>query len=419
MNSVYTILFYLAIPLILLRLWWKGRKLPQYRQRIRERFGFYSNTGLGSCIWLHAVSYGESVAADELIKNILKTYPDTPLLITNMTITGSQRVQSQFSDQVQHVYVPYDVPFTINRFLKHFNPKLAIIMETELWPNLHRICHQHKIPILLANARLSKKSTRNYAKIKSFIKNVLDYITIIAPQSRTDGKRFKLLGANKNKIIVTGNLKCDLTPPQDQIDLAKKHRANWPNPRPVFVAASTHDGEETLVLEAFSAIKKNIPDCLLILVPRHPNRFDDVWTLCDQSEFAPVKKTDHPVLNNDVDILFGNTMGEMYYFYSLADVAFVGGSLVPIGGHNLLEPTAIGVPIVTGPHLFNTAELENFFPKDVARIEVTDEHSLADAMISLLQDAQQRQELVSHAQKKWKESQGALEKTMALVKQLM
>lgn len=417
--SFYTLAFYLASPLILGRLWWRGRDDIAYRQRIGERFGHYQSKPVAQSIWLHAVSYGEAVAAESLIKQLMTSYPEHTIVITTMTITGSQRITSQFGAQVQHVYIPYDLPAAIRRFIKHFNPKMGILMETELWPNLLKTCEQHNIPMMIANGRLSMRSTRGYARIKPMVNKMVNSLSIIATQSKTDAKRFKLLGANKKSVHVAGNLKNDFTPPQDQIDAGKQLRATINQPRPVWVAASTHEGEEAMVLEAYREIKNTIPDCLLILVPRHPERFDSIFELCSQCDFTVIRRSKQDPIRSETDILLGDTMGEMFIFYAMSDVALVAGSLQPIGGHNLLEPTSVGIPIITGPHLFNTADVNQLFPKDKARREVSNTQELAQAVTTLLQHPEKRVQLVHNAQRRWQANQGALNRHLNLINELI
>lgn len=402
------------MPAILLRMWWRGRKNPAYRQRLWERFGYYKTDPLPQCIWLHAASYGETVAAEQLIEQLLSHYPELPLLITNMTITGSNRVRERFKDRVRHVYTPYDVPAGVKRFLKHFKPKLGIIIETELWPNLLEHCHDQNIPILLANARLSESSARGYNKIKKFTKKMLGCLTHIAAQSQTDADRFLFLGANSDQISVVGNLKCDISADKIQIEQGKAKRST----RPTWIAASTHDGEETQVLASLASVKKQHPDSLLILVPRHPERFDDVTQLCQAKGFKTQRYTSKTELTSDVDILIGDTMGQLYYFYAMADIAFVGGSLVPIGGHNILEAIVADLPVITGPHLFSIAEMNQQFPTPACRLEATNSDTLAKAVIMLLDDKNTRRQLTQSARTALMSNHGALDKHIGLIKNI-
>lgn len=420
MNRLYTLLFYLALPFIVARLWWRGRKLPAYRQRIKERFGFYNTPKHAQTLWVHAVSYGEMVAADNLVNHLLEHYSDQHIVITNMTTTGAERAQQRFAskmpDRVTQVYLPYDFPGAIKRFLRHFQPRFGLIMETELWPNLLRYCHRRQMPILLANARLSTRSTRGYARIKSLTGPMMHAIQHIGAQTRTDARRFKLLGAKNAQLSVVGNVKFDAEPNVEQITRAKTTRQNWTRPqRPVFIAASTHEGEEAQVLEAFAKIKTHQPETLLILVPRHPDRFADVLGLCQTKPYQVARHSQQEQPTSDTDILLGDTMGELFYFYGLSDVAFVGGSLTPIGGHNLIEPISAEVPVITGPHLFHQAEIQQRFPQGRCRLVVSDADALAKAVLTLFHNESQRTELITTARKIWLESQGALARHCALI----
>lgn len=420
MRGVYTTCFYLALPLILLRVLWRSRQLPQRRQRVAERFGRYHTPALKQSIWLHAVSYGEMVAAEQLIEHLLQRYPTYTLVITNMTLTGSQRTQAQFKDRVVNVYLPYDLPFAIKRFLAHFKPTVGIIMETELWPNLLSQCQDNAIPVILANARLSERSLKGYGKICSLTQPMLNQLSHICAQSETDAQRFEQLGAPVDRVSVLGNLKNDLMPNQDHIARALNDKAHWENnTRPVLIAASTHEGEEAIILEALHTIKAALPELLLILVPRHPERFDSVTQLCQQQDFEVLARSCDLPPTPDTDILLGDSMGEMYYFYALSDVALVAGSLVPIGGHNIIEPIMVGLPVLTGPHLFHIAELQAIFPAPQCRLEVTDSQSLAQTIIKLMGSTPLRQELVCAAQKAHANNQGALKRHLALIGQFV
>lgn len=405
----------MAVPAILLRMWWRGRKNPEYRQRWRERFSYYNTAPLKECIWLHAASYGETVAAEQLIEHLLLQYPEQPFLITNMTITGSSRVRARFNNRVNHVYIPYDLPGAVQRFLKHFKPKLGIIIETELWPNLLEHCAAKKVPILLANARLSEASARGYNKIKKTCHQMLTSLSHIAAQSQTDANRFLSLGANSKRISVTGNLKCDLTADQEQTIKGKENRSK----RPTWIAASTHDGEEQQILSAFTLIKKHHPDCLLIIVPRHPERFDDVTQLCESAGFKTQRHTNTCELADDTDILIGDIMGQLYYFYAMADIAFVGGSLVPVGGHNILEAIAVDLPVITGPHLFSIAEMNQQFPAPSCRLEITNDQTLAKTIIELLDNENLRTQITESAKLALANNLGALNKHLKLIESIV
>lgn len=353
MRQIYTLAYYCALPLIILRTLWRTRKNKDHIRRLGERLGFVQFNERCS-IWLHAVSYGEAIAAEPLIKNLKLTYPDQAIVITTMTLTGAIRVETTWKTdaRIHHFYLPYDIPFAIKRFLKRVKPRIGIIMETELWPNLLDMAGKQNLPLLLANARLSERSFKGYLKIARLISPLLKNITQIAAQSEEDQTRFVQLGAREEQTCTLGNLKFDITPPLTLIDQGTEMKTKL-SFEPIIVAASTHPNEEEQLLTVFSKIKESHPRALLVLVPRHPERFDEVSQLCLKKGFAIARRSRNELPNNTQSVFIGDTMGEMYLYYALADIAFVGGSLIPLGGHNLLEPAALKLPIVTGPHLFN------------------------------------------------------------------
>lgn len=418
MHILYDLLTYLATPFVLLRLWWRGRTLPAYRQRIRERFGYYQLPALQDCIWLHAVSLGETVAAEPMINRLLAMYPDKQLVVTAMTTTGSER-QQRLGERVHHVYFPYDMPHVVKRFLNATKPKLLILMETELWPNVLKQCQKQQIPVLLANARLSEKSLRTYQHLHSLARNMVKRLSVIAAQSNQDAARYRLLGASDEQIQVLGNIKFDMNLPTEQLEQAQVWRSDWPSRRKVLVAASTHDGEETKVLAAFKQIKQRIPEALLILVPRHPDRFSKVTSLCQQQGFETITRSSGSDVFEDVDVVIGDTMGEMYFYYGCADLAFVAGSFAPIGGHNILETAASGTPIIVGPHMHNFYQIRQLFLDDQALIEVQDENELAEVATHLLQHDLQRDELVENANRVLANNRDALNKHLEVIKTLL
>lgn len=394
MRLFYTSLFFIAIPLIILRLIWRGFSANAYWHRWSERFG---NSPIVSedaaIIWLHAVSVGEVEACRPLVKQLRIEYPEHQLLITTMTPTGSERVKLLFEESVLHCYLPYDLPFAISRFLNRTKPQFGIIMETEIWPNLIFCCQQREIPLVLANARLSERSAKGYARFPKFIKETLQSLPLIAAQGQEDRQRFQQLGANIENVHAIGNLKYEITLPASLTEQADAMRHIWDRNRPVWVAASTHEGEEEMVINASRQVRAPFPDLLLIIVPRHPQRFDRVAALAGKAGFKTLRRSDQQACPADVQILVVDTMGELPLFYAASDVAFVGGSLVPHGGHNVLEPAALGRAIITGPHYFNFNEITTDFIAAEAVIEVNDTQSLADTTIKLLQNPQQRAQM--------------------------
>ncbi len=416
MRIFYTVLFFISLPFILLRLIWRGFQAPAYWQRWPERFG----NGLTlsqqqAVIWIHAVSVGEVEATRPLVKALQERFSNHHLLITTMTPTGSDRVKQLYGETVSHCYLPYDIPFAIQRFLARTQPQFGIIMETELWPNLLLCCQKNKIPLVLANARMSEKSATGYLRFAAFTKKVLNSLSIIAAQSEQDRQQFKRLGADIKTIHAIGNLKYEIALPVGIREEAQMMRDMWNKARPVWVAASTHEGEEELILNASRTIRARFPDLLVIIVPRHPERFDRVAALSQRSGFNTLRRSERRPCRSDIDVLVVDSMGELPLFYSCCDVAFVGGSLVPVGGHNVLEPAALGRAILTGPHVFNFSEITQQFISAEAAIMVDSAQTLANAVSELLADPQRREQMGDAALKLITSSQGASSRLINLI----
>jgi len=416
LKLLYTTLFTLGLPFIILRLIWRGFRAPAYWHRWSERFGASPTLSQKPVIWIHAVSVGEVEACRPLVKALQTEYPKHQLLITTMTPTGSARVKLLFSDSVVHCYLPYDIPFAIKRFLHRTKPQFGIIMETEIWPNLLSICHQSDIPLVLANARLSERSAKGYARFSGFIRSVLNDLSLIAAQGADDKKRFQQLGAENKKVHAIGNLKYEINLPASLKEQAAAMRNMWDNNRPVLVAASTHEGEEEMLLHAARQIRAHFADLLLIIVPRHPERFDRVAALAQKSGINTLRRSEHRPCPSDVQVLIVDTMGELPLFYAASDVAFVGGSLVPHGGHNLLEPAILGRAVVTGPHFFNFNEITKQFLGADAALQVNDTQELAKTVITLLQNSEQRAQMTEAGLKLIANSQGASTRLVNLIK---
>lgn len=386
MRYFYTLLFYLALPAVLLRLWWRGRRAPDYRLRWRERFGYCPPVPTG-CLWVHAVSLGETRAALPLIRALRERYPDRAVLVTSMTPTGSQQVRQSLGDKVHHCYLPYDLPDAVARFLYRTRPALGVIMETELWPNLFRACATAGIPLLLANARLSERSARGYARVPGLVRRTLGCLAQVAAQSAADAERFRRLGLDPERVRITGNIKYDLSLPAGLHSQGAELRQRlFVGGRPIWIAASTHPGEDEQVLAAFASLRTSVPALLLVLVPRHPERFNDVAELCRACGYRVVRRSERRPCAPDTDVFLGDSMGELLLFYAAADVAFVGGSLVPVGGHNVLEPALLGVPVVFGPHMFNFTEAGDHLLAAGAAWQVADADGLAQQLVQLLQN---------------------------------
>lgn len=396
-----------------MRILWRSLRQPAYRKRLKERLGFYP-IKLEKCIWIHAVSMGETIAAVPLIKSLQKNMPHTPILITSMTPTGAKQVKTIFGDSVYHVYLPYDLSGAVKRFYHAMNPIIGVIIETELWPNLIAIGQQKKIPLCLVNARLSERSMRGYKKVASLTRSMLQQLTIIAAHGQADAERFIALGAQKEKVIVTGNIKFDLELNHDLLDKVAALRALLGADRFIWIAASTHEGEEEIILEVHKQIRVYSKDALLILVPRHPNRFDAIAKLAGQS-FNTVRRSQTQPVTAETAVYLGDTMGELLLLYGVADVAFVGGSLIPRGGHNMLEPAALGKPILTGTHVFNFKEISQLFIAEKALTKVADIGALTQELKLLILEPPLRTQRGAQAKKVMKANSGALLKQLEII----
>ncbi|EUB84189.1 lipid IV(A) 3-deoxy-D-manno-octulosonic acid transferase [Pseudomonas sp. GM30] len=397
-RTLYTALFYLGLPLVAIRLWLRSRKAPAYAKRIGERFSCGMPSLRPGGIWVHAVSVGESIAAAPMIRALLQRYPQLPITVTCMTPTGSERIQALFANEprIQHCYLPYDLPCAAARFLDRAQPKLAVIMETELWPNHIHQCAMRGIPVALANGRLSERSARGYGRFSKLTAPMLAEMSFFAVQTEAEAQRFRDLGARPQTVEVTGSIKFDLTIDPQLLQRAHELRGQWQAlERPVWIAASTHEGEDEVVLDAHRRLLANYPNALLILVPRHPERFNSVFELCQREGFATVRRSTGANVEADTSVLLGDTMGELLFLYALADSAFVGGSLVPNGGHNLLEPAALAKPVISGPHLFNFLDIAAQLREAGALVEVDDDEGLAvevQRLFELPRDAQRMAE---------------------------
>ncbi|MCD6046259.1 MAG: 3-deoxy-D-manno-octulosonic acid transferase, partial [Gammaproteobacteria bacterium] len=331
----------------------------------------------------------------------------------------AERVAALFDDSVQHCFVPYDLPQAIQRFLARKKPKILIVMETELWPNLLYVGQLHKLPVLLANARLSARSLRGYQKIGFWMKNILKAFHYIAAQTKDDANRFSALGASAQQLVITGSVKFDMAVPQSSIQQAHLFRERFGATRPIWIAASTHEGEEEMVLKAAQLVLQQLPHALLLWVPRHPERFSKVVSLAKKQGLNVALRSSDEAIADTMQIVVGDSMGELLAYYGASDVAFVGGSLIPTGGHNLLEPAMLGLPVITGPHIFNFTEIFRLLQQADALRVVNDEQSLAIAVLALLQDRALSAQLGQHGLQVVQQNQGAVNKHMALIEQLL
>lgn len=414
-RTLYTALFYLGLPLVAIRLWLRSRKAPAYAKRIGERFSYGMPILQPGGIWVHAVSVGESIAAAPMIRALLQRYPQLPITVTCMTPTGSERIQALFANEprIQHCYLPYDLPCAAARFLDRVQPKLAVIMETELWPNHIHQCAKRGIPVALANGRLSERSAKGYGRFSKLTAPMLAEMSLFAVQTEAEAQRFRDLGARPETVEVTGSIKFDLTIDPQLLQRAAELRGQWQaQERPVWIAASTHEGEDEVVLDAHRRLLANHPDALLILVPRHPERFNSVFELCQREGFATVRRSTGASVDAQTSVLLGDTMGELLFLYALADSAFVGGSLVANGGHNLLEPAALAKPVISGPHLFNFLDIAAQLRSAGALAEVDDAEGLATEVQRLFELPRDAQRMAEAGLSVMRRNQGALQRLL-------
>ena len=408
------------IPALLLRLILRSRRTPGQASRWRERLGFYA--GLASAsrpIWIHAVSVGETMAAVPLVRALHEQFDGIAILLTTTTATGAETVARMLGDSVQHVYFPYDLPRVVQRFLKHFQPRILLVMETELWPNTFAVCHQAGLPIVLANARLSARSMRGYQRVACLSRSTVRIIDHIAAQTSDDAARFIALGAEPARIAVIGSLKFDLDLPASVHEQAAAVRRELGNNRSLLIAASTREGEEALVLDAFRDIERELPQALLLLVPRHPERFDEVAQLCASRGLRFRRRSQGRQCSAQDQVYVVDSMGELPRHYAAADVAFVGGSLLPFGGHNVLEPAVLGRPVLVGPHTFNFTDIVALLSAAGALVVVDDASQLAAAALRWLRDSNERDRVGHLAREVVHRHRGATHRTVGVVRDLL
>lgn len=411
---IYTLLLTLAIPFALGRLYVLGKKNPLYRKRWKERLGFIPFK-LDACLWFHCVSLGESIAATPLIKKLIEAYGPGKIFITNTTPTGSEYILKTFKTDVHHCYFPYDHPLIVKRLLRQINPHILILMETELWPCLIQQVCQRKIPIILTNARLSAKSQKKYAWFGQMTQTMLNQLTLIAAQTEADAKRFCELGISPEKVLVTGNVKYDAKIQPDTLARAEELRKiSWPN-RPVWIAGSTHEGEEAIILAAHKKILEVEPDTLLILVPRHVDRCTSVVDLIKSLNLnVALRSQNHPI-HSGTQVYLGDTFGEMMLLYAASDIAFVGGSLIERGGHNLLEPAALKKACLSGPHTFNFVQVTELLSQAEALSIVHHKDDLAQTVLTLINDPDKRNRMGNRGFQVVEANKGALNKQFEVI----
>jgi 3-deoxy-D-manno-octulosonic-acid transferase len=418
LRILYSVVMYALVPVMLYHLVWRGLRDRNYFRRWSERFGWYSGPGLRESLWVHAVSVGEVNAAATLVDALRAAYPGNPVVVTTTTPTGAARVQALWGGRVRHLYLPYDLPGAVRRFLRHAGPRLALILETEIWPNLYLGSHARGIPLMLVNARLSQRSGRGYRPVLPLIRLAMGQVDLIAAQTDADARRLRAVGAREARIRIVGNLKYDLRLPDGLDTQARRWRAGWDSARPVWIAASTHEDEERLVLDVHAALRKRFPDLLLLWAPRHPERFGAVTEQAQHRGFRVRTRSACELPAIDTDCFVLDSMGELLAFYAAADAAFVGGSLQAIGGHNVLEPAALGVPSVVGPHTFNFVEATTLMRDEGALLQVEDVGGLESALALLLDDAPRRRAMGAAGRLTVERERGALARTLQLIARL-
>ena len=407
-RTLYNLIACLLLPIMVLRLLFKSIKTPAYRQRINERLGLINKIPV-PIIWLHCVSVGEFRAATVLIDQLIKHYPEHRVLVSTTTLAGSQAVTDYYKSVVLHLYFPFDLPLIVNRYIKQINPKICILLETEIWANLLHSLNQQNIPSLLVNARLSPRSLAKYQKFApELTKQTLNKFSSIATQNQNTANRLLELGASTDKVTVAGNIKFDQNPTADAT-VSKQLKAIIGN-RKVVVFASTHRGEEAQIINAYLAHKDDI-DALLVLIPRHPERFDEVYYLAQKYGINIAKRSNNKACE-DAQILLGNSMGEMMSYFEVADIVFMGGSLNNTGGHNMLEPAALAKPILFGPNVFNFAEISADLIEQKAAIQVQNSNALFAQILILLNDKEKSSNLGDNAKKYFESQQGAVDNLM-------
>jgi 3-deoxy-D-manno-octulosonic-acid transferase len=414
LRGLYSAALYLLLPVTVYHLIWRGFRQREYFQRWDERYAVYRDAPHAASVWLHAVSVGEVNAAAPLVNALLRERPDLRLLVTSITPTGSARVRALWGDRVEHVYLPYDLPGAVGRFLEHFRPVAALIMETELWPNLLFGCRDRGIPAYILNARLSARSLRGYRVLAPLVGRALRTVRTVSAQTHADARRFQRLGAREDQVVETGNLKFDMGVPDGLAMFAARFREGA-GARPAWIAASTHEGEEDAVVGIHRALRERWPGLLLLWAPRHPERFRAAVDAAHAAGWNVATRRLTQWAGPADDVFVVDTLGELLPFYACADVAFVGGSLADIGGHNLLEPAAVGTAIVTGPHLHNFAEIAKRLDEAGAVRIARDAGGVAAAIGDLLADEGGRVRMRSDARALVEQGRGALQRTLDMI----
>jgi 3-deoxy-D-manno-octulosonic-acid transferase len=424
MRVLYSVAWWLALPLVVVRLWLRGRKEPGYRRHLAERLGFYKairfDRSTQRTLWVHAVSVGETRAAEPLIQALLDAYPAHTILLTHMTPTGratGQALFGKYGPRVLQSYLPYDTGWMAGRFIRYFAPRLCVLMETEVWPNMIAQCVKYRVPVALVNARLSERSLEKAHRLSSLITEAARGLSCVAAQTDADAARLRQLGAPN--VQVTGSIKFDVAPPAAALATGAGLRASFGN-RPVLLCASTRENEESLILDALKQVE--LGDALLVIVPRHPQRFDDVARMIAGRGLTLARRSEidgQEALPRNVRVVLGDSMGEMFAYYAACDIAFIGGSLLPLGGQNLIEACALGKPVLTGPHTFNFSTVSEDAISAGAALRVADAAVMLQQAVRLLQANDQRGVMGARAKAFAEQHRGATARTMALLQRLV
>jgi 3-deoxy-D-manno-octulosonic-acid transferase len=419
LRLVYVALTYLVSPFVMAHDAWQAFQHAEQRGRLAQRLGHVERARRTGAVWIHAVSVGEVQAAAGLVHALRRRHPDLPIVLSTVTPTGAQRARTLFQDGVQHCYLPYDVPGAVGRFLDRVAPQVAVILETEIWPTLYGELGRRRIPIVLGSARLSARSVGRYRRLASLLRDTLSGGIVIGAQTAADADRFRQIGAVGADVHVTGNIKYDLEIPASQVEAGRALRRRWGEARPVWIAGSTHEGEEEAALAAHASIRARLPTALLLLVPRHPQRFEAVRVLLRRRGTAFAQRSAGELPGADDDVFLIDTLGELQAFYAASDVAFVGGSLVPVGGHSLLEPAVLGLPIVSGPHTHNGQDIAELLEQGGALVLVRDREALAQALLTWLEAPSLAHQAGESGRRAVAANRGAVDRLVAMIEPLL
>jgi 3-deoxy-D-manno-octulosonic-acid transferase len=419
MYVVYVLLTWLVLPFVVAAEAWTALRKPEYRGRLGQRLGYVPAMPGPGCLWVHAVSVGEVQAAASLVQALRTRHVALPIVVSTVTPTGAQRARALLGDGVRHCYLPFDTPGAMRRFLDRVQPRLVVILETEIWPVLYRELGRRGVPLVMASARLSTRSVARYLRVTSLMRQTLANGVVIGAQTATDVERFRAIGAPPDRIQVTGNVKLDLQIPQAAIDAGRDFRRRCATNRAAWIAGSTHEGEEDAALAAHADARVRHPDALLILAPRHPQRFDEVRAMLRKRGVTFQQRSSGSAPAADDAVFLLDTLGELQAFYAAADVAFVGGTLVPVGGHNLLEPAVLGLPILAGPHTHNAQEIADLLAGSGALTIVESREELTQRVSEYLDDPARAAEAGERGRAAVEQSRGAVDRLVAMIEPLL